>query len=630
MTYTTSSATDTIIFTTTTNHHTTTNTRTMAPVGGTFKFAVVLLPGDNVSEFVKREDVKTGIKDAMAKKLGIKSAWITVRLSTVGRLRRRLSVITQFFVHFEIAVPSSEPPATAALLKQATQASLVGTDDDWTNVLESSLRSSTNRSYTITPQAANVTTIVATTVAETAGADGNGSAMIVAILLTVALCGGAVAAGVLKRRGASGAMSDGESFQSMRSQQSGEPGPRSTMRLVMSAQNSNAMVVPTWGRMPKLRSIDNLLNPPDAISFAEGQAVRSLAQDMVADACQHDPLVCVTYATGNREEDASGFGPGTFYAAAVLLALTKRGIPCFSGLMIPPGEDRQPYLTKLEGACSTKILIVIQTVALYDCKQCLMEIDQAQKTRLFMIPVLFEPEMPNLKEQWPEINKNTDAQGLIMKMAVKREFSTLNSVPSPPNTIPSKPEMLNQVISIVDNKLRQFGVRIPTEKENRREEKARKLAEHTENDLLNEIHLEHYMSTALSVAPGSSRGVVGGAAERRAALNSMITLAPPVGTSLSIGSDEDDGLGSCQVGRMSSLPESLDEGEEEEYKRLNSRGLACVQSPKLSLEQADSAEPSAIIGAGRAKAEATSNSFWGPLACCSKEVDKPQKTIIDD
>ena len=61
-----------------------------------------------------------------------------------------------------------------------------------------------------------------------------------------------------------------------------------------------------------------------------------------------------------------------------------------------------------------------------------------------------------------------------MKMAVKREFGTMNSVPSPPNTILSQPEMLNDVITIVVNKLRQFGIHVPDEKDKERELKAKR------------------------------------------------------------------------------------------------------------------------------------------------------------
>jgi len=213
--------------------------------------------------------------------------------------------------------------------------------------------------------------------------------------------------------------------------------------------------------VPKSWTVQQLLNPPDIISFEEGQAVRAMTQNMIVDAFQHDPLVCVTYATGKRPDDESGFGPGTYYVAAVLLALAQRGIPCFSGLMIPPGDDWQIYLTKLEGEYSTKILIVLQTEALYGSKPCLIEIDKAQHTKLYIIPVLFTPRLPKPGEQWPKINRTTDARGLIMKMAVKMEFGKLNSIPSPPNTIPSKPEMLNEVINIVENKLRQLGVVLP-------------------------------------------------------------------------------------------------------------------------------------------------------------------------
>jgi hypothetical protein len=178
---------------------------------------------------------------------------------------------------------------------------------------------------------------------------------------------------------------------------------------------------------------------------------------MVSDIACHNAPVFIMCATGHRELDATGFGPGACYAAAVLKAFHDEGVQCFSGLMIPTGMNWEIFCAQLAGRFTTcKILLVLQTIALYSSKPCLKEIYAAQKSKIEIIPIRFEKDLPQVDKQWPQI-KQTDMDGILMLTEVTKVLQSREvideTVPKYPKTMLSDPQELDVLVREVKKRL---------------------------------------------------------------------------------------------------------------------------------------------------------------------------------
>jgi hypothetical protein len=201
---------------------------------------------------------------------------------------------------------------------------------------------------------------------------------------------------------------------------------------------------------------------PEKIVADQGQLLQKMAQQLVVGTLEsYYPEVFISYATGNRKEveDFPGFGPGTFYTLVMLKLFHQFGIPCFSGLMVPPGTNWETFLVKLGSRFSKcKVLIVIQTRAFYHSFPCLEEVFKAAsskvrssdgtKKRIQLLPVRFEDDLPQSDDQWPEIEE-TDTNKILWLQKVQDTFGKVNSIPSPPATIATSPDALLQVVNMV-------------------------------------------------------------------------------------------------------------------------------------------------------------------------------------
>ena len=71
-----------------------------------------------------------------------------------------------------------------------------------------------------------------------------------------------------------------------------------------------------------------------------GQKVRAHMQAMVeGDVNSFYPEVLISYATGQRDSDAKGCGPGMYYAKAVADKLADQHVRTFSGLHVGTGVN---------------------------------------------------------------------------------------------------------------------------------------------------------------------------------------------------------------------------------------------------------------------------------------------------
>jgi hypothetical protein len=204
---------------------------------------------------------------------------------------------------------------------------------------------------------------------------------------------------------------------------------------------------------------------PAKISPDQGHLLQETAQQYVVGSLdQYYPEVFISYATGNRKEagDFPGFGPGTYYTLVLIKLLSLFGIPCFSGLMVPPGTNWETFLVKLGSRFSKcKLLIVVQTPAFYRSFPCLEEVFQAashkkkvdgEKKKIKLLPIRFEDQLPDVDDQWDQIEEH-DTNKLLWLQKVQDTLGKINSIPSPPSTVISSPDALWQIVDMVHEAL---------------------------------------------------------------------------------------------------------------------------------------------------------------------------------
>uniref|UniRef100_A0A7S3AVW6 TIR domain-containing protein n=1 Tax=Haptolina ericina TaxID=156174 RepID=A0A7S3AVW6_9EUKA len=141
------------------------------------------------------------------------------------------------------------------------------------------------------------------------------------------------------------------------------------------------------------------------------------------------PQVCISYATGTRPGvDARGAGPGMLQAAAIMQALHGAGIPCASGLHVPPGSNWKDFLIKIDSRFSRcEVLIVLLSSAFFRSHPCLLEVHKAtQAKRMKIIPLRCEEPLPNKDEQWLDVGMQ-DARLLD---EVQSQLGSINALPA--------------------------------------------------------------------------------------------------------------------------------------------------------------------------------------------------------
>ena len=89
------------------------------------------------------------------------------------------------------------------------------------------------------------------------------------------------------------------------------------------------------------------MRAPASIGVEASNVVQRSVQDMVpGEIDKFFPEIVVSYATGRRDGDAPGTGPGMYYTAALIHCLFGAGFPCFSGLQIPSGENWRIFMLR--------------------------------------------------------------------------------------------------------------------------------------------------------------------------------------------------------------------------------------------------------------------------------------------
>jgi hypothetical protein len=173
----------------------------------------------------------------------------------------------------------------------------------------------------------------------------------------------------------------------------------------------------------------------DPITLPGANALQKKVLDLVPDIASFFPQLMFSYATGTRDCDAPGTGPGLVYAAQLALRFAKARIPCFTGLHVPPGDDWKIYYTKLDGRFSEcSVFIVLLTPALYQSMNCLEEVSRALRAKrngvkVKVIPLRMELQLPGKSKQWPGVKK-TDVDNLQRLTEVQEGLGKINAFPA--------------------------------------------------------------------------------------------------------------------------------------------------------------------------------------------------------
>jgi hypothetical protein len=180
------------------------------------------------------------------------------------------------------------------------------------------------------------------------------------------------------------------------------------------------------------------------------QELKSYVRSLIPESTAFDeyyPEVVLSYATGRREQDCPGAGPGMYYAAGIVRILHECGLQCFSGLHVPVGIDWKVFMLRLKGRqANAKVLIVLKTAALYNSEPCLKELNTAIEKKIPLLPIRMEEDLPGPKQQW---SKLTDQDSELMIANVQEKLGKINDIPNP-GTLLNVPSTLDEIIKEIN------------------------------------------------------------------------------------------------------------------------------------------------------------------------------------
>ena len=180
-------------------------------------------------------------------------------------------------------------------------------------------------------------------------------------------------------------------------------------------------------------SIEASSNIPP-VTGEQSEKIKSDVRNMVTcEFTKYYPEVIISYATGTRDNDEKGTGPGLVQAANFIRALHAEGIDTFSGLHVPAATDWKTFMLRLSGRKSNaKVILALLTKAFYHSLPCLNEMSEACKEGVRILPIRIEDDLPNKRNQWENLFKDdaSDDDLEVKIMTVQEELEKkLNSCP---------------------------------------------------------------------------------------------------------------------------------------------------------------------------------------------------------
>ena len=170
------------------------------------------------------------------------------------------------------------------------------------------------------------------------------------------------------------------------------------------------------------------------------------------------PDCATSYATGRRDVDAEGCGPGMWLNALVIRHMVAAGfgVP-MTGMLFATG-NWQGYLSRdmlrlgkkncqMMNEKAAKVLVVLLTAALYQSSPCLGEIATALGSKIKIVVLRCEDVRVGLDDMWPvpenlKGDKPAMQAYLLKRQQVVEFMASENSIPMPGNTILTLPSAM--------------------------------------------------------------------------------------------------------------------------------------------------------------------------------------------
>ena len=213
----------------------------------------------------------------------------------------------------------------------------------------------------------------------------------------------------------------------------------------------------------------NSATVPAAIDAEQGERLREgIREQVIGEVENHFPNWATSYATGHREVDAEGCGPGMWLNARVIQRAREAGFEVpMTGMLFTTG-NWQAYMLRLNkdecemmGQQAAKVLVVLLTAMLYKSGACLDEIAAALDSKMKVVVLRCEdPLRVDKKEMWPVPRKLREAadRTLMQKYMLKRQpvvafLAVENSIPTPSNTVLTLPSAFDTFVGVLGTAL---------------------------------------------------------------------------------------------------------------------------------------------------------------------------------
>ena len=195
---------------------------------------------------------------------------------------------------------------------------------------------------------------------------------------------------------------------------------------------------------------------PSKIDAALGIHLRDSIIKLIPgrDVERHYPMWATSYATGHREGDDEGCGPGMWLNAKIIKLANSASIEVpMTGMLFRSGNWKA-YTLRLNKKQSdgthtkaAKVMVVLLTKALYTSNACFMEIHLALENKMKFILLRCEEGLPTSTDWWKQ---KADPE----RHKVVRFIENSNSIPPPGSTIFTAPRALKSFLDELKVKIR--------------------------------------------------------------------------------------------------------------------------------------------------------------------------------
>jgi hypothetical protein len=208
---------------------------------------------------------------------------------------------------------------------------------------------------------------------------------------------------------------------------------------------------------------------PGVINAELGERLRRKVREGVPGEVEaYYPRWVTSYATGRRDVDAEGCGPGMWLNELLIQRAVKAGFEVpMTGMLFTTG-NWHAYMLRLNkkncammGEQAAEVLVVLLTVPLFNSAACLDEIAAALDSKMKVVVLRCEdPLRVDETEMWPVPQGLKDAgdRARIQEYMLKRQpvvgfLAAENSIPTPGNSVLTSPSAFGTFLGVLGSAL---------------------------------------------------------------------------------------------------------------------------------------------------------------------------------